>query len=262
MDPSLNGESSEVEDEVCPICKGAGFVHPLLPSGRPDLSRVMPCRCNQAESEESRLLRLRQESGDLNLKLLRTMTFENFDHRRVNLLPEQRQNLGDACKLARRFAEEPDGWIVLRGPNGCGKTHLAAAIGNHQLRKGRPVFFKVVPDLLDYLRSAFSPNSEVTSDELFEMVKKVPLLILDDFGEQAATPWAQEKLYQLISHRYNDRLPMVVTTCLPLEEIELRVVSRMVDPRISVVFDIDVPDYRADLAPTERHQTQRLRRRR
>ncbi|MDY6917529.1 MAG: ATP-binding protein [Chloroflexota bacterium] len=248
----------------CPICKGAGFVHPVLPTGGPDYGKVVPCRCLAKNSARERLEHLRQQSGDLKLALLRSMTFESFDHRRANLPLEQRQNLGNAYKLARRFAEDLDGWVVFRGSNGCGKTHLAAAIGNYQLQKGRPVYFREVPDLLDYLRSAFNPSSEITSDELFERVKTVPLLILDDFGEQASTPWAQEKLYQLISHRYNDRLPMVVTTCLPLEEIELRVLSRMVDPRISVVFDIDVPDYRADLAPSEREgrQTQRGKRRR
>jgi DNA replication protein DnaC len=160
-------------------------------------------------------------------------------------------SLEDAVKLAWRFAEDPEGWVVFQGCNGCGKTHLAAAIGNYQLQKGKPVFFKVVPDLLDHLRSTFRPDSTVTSDELFERIKTVPLLILDDFGEQASTDWAQEKLYQLINHRYNDRLPMVITTCFPLEEMELRVISRIADPQISTFFEIDAPDYRANSLPLE-----------
>jgi DNA replication protein DnaC len=255
--PSLDAESTNSVELECHICKGAGFVHPKLQSGAPDFTRVVPCECAGMESEEGRALRLRRDSGDLRLKLLSSMTFENFDHRRVNLQHDQQQNLGDAYKLARRFAEKPEGWVVLQGTNGCGKTHLAAAIGNYQIQKGKPVFFKVVPDLLDYLRAAFKPDSGVTSDELFEKVKTVPLLILDDFGEQATTPWAQEKLYQLINHRYNDRLPMVITTCLPIEDIEDRILSRMVDPRVSVVFDIEVPDYRADHTPTERGKRRR-----
>ncbi|OGO04481.1 MAG: hypothetical protein A2Y60_02045 [Chloroflexi bacterium RBG_13_54_9] len=201
---------------------------------------------------------MRQESGILNLKLLRNMTFENFDPKRVNLPHDKQRNLSDAFKLARRFAEDPEGWLVLQGPNGCGKTHLAAAIGNYQLQRGKPVMFVFVPDLLDHLRSAFSPDSKVTYDELFEKVKLSPLLILDDFGEQASTPWAQEKLYQLINYRYNDRLPMVVTTCLSLEEIETRIGSRLVDTRLSTPFNIDVPDYRSDLPPSK---TERRRRR-
>ena len=180
------------------------------------------------------------------------MTFENFDSKRVNLPVDKQRNLGDAYKLARRFAEDPEGWLVFQGTNGCGKTHLAAAIGNYRLQKGHPAMFIFVPDFLDHLRSAFSPESKVTYDELFEKVKTSPLLILDDLGEQASTPWAQEKLYQLINYRYNDRLPTVVTTCLAFEEIETRVGSRLVDTRLSTPYNIDVPDYRSDLPPVKR----------
>ena len=238
------------------------MVHPVLPSGRPDFARVIPCQCAGRETEEERLSRLRRNSGDLGLKLLCSMTFENFDPKRANLTPEQRHNLGSVYKLAKSFAEEPEGWLVLQGPNGCGKTHLAAAIGNYQLKRGKTVLFVFVPDFLDHLRSTFSPDSKVTYDELFERVKTAPLLILDDFGEQASTPWAHEKLYQVINHRYNERLPTVITTCLSLDEIELRISSRLIDYKMSTVFGITVPDYRGDHTATEmeKRQNQRVRR--
>ena len=236
----------------------------MLTSGQPDFSRVVPCQCTEREPEEERLLRLRLDSGDLGLELLHNMTFENFDHRRLNLPIEQQQNLERAFRLARSFAEAPEGWLVLQGPTGCGKTHLAAAIANHQLKKAKPVFFKVVPDLLDHLRSTFSPDSRVTYDELFDRVKQAPLLILDDFGKQASTPWAQEKLYQVINYRYNARLPTVITTRLSLEDIELEISSRMIDPKVSTVFGIIAPDFRGDHTATEmgKPQAQRARRRR
>jgi hypothetical protein len=53
----------------------------------------------------------------------------------------------------------------------------------------------------------------------------------------------------------NARLPMVVTTCLSLDEIETRISSQMVDPRISLVFNITAPDYRGNAKPTR--QTER-----
>jgi DNA replication protein DnaC len=194
------------------------------------------------------------QSG-LELELLRNMTFDNFDHKRMELPLEQRQNLRQAFNLAVEFARSPEGWLTFQGVNGCGKTHLAAAIANYQLAQGKPVFFVVVPELLDHLRSTFSPDSKISYDEFFEKIKETPLLILDDFGEQSATLWAQEKLYQLINYRYNARLPMVVTTCLSLEEIEPRISSRMVDPKLSVVFNITAPDYRGNVKPTR--QTKR-----
>jgi len=179
------------------------------------------------------------------------MTFENFDHKRANLPLGERGNLERAFNDARDFARAPENWLVFLGCHGCGKTHLAAAIGNYQLQRGKPVIFVFVPDFLDHLRSTFSPDSKVTYDQLFERVKNAPLLILDDFEEQASTPWAQEKLYQLIYYRYNEQLPTVITTCLPLEEMETRIGSRLADPRLVSVVNIMAPDYRSDLAPSK-----------
>ncbi len=193
--------------------------------------------------EKSSLHRL----GKLPLGLSQSMSFKNFEYRRLELPLEQRQNLQQAFTIAKDFANNPEGWLVFQGVNGCGKTHLATAIVNYRLSLGKSSFFVFVPDLLDYLRSSFNNNSRISYDEYFELVKESPLLILDDFGQQSSTPWAQEKLYQLINHRYNGRLPMVVTTCLSLEEIEPRISSRMVDPRLSLVYNITAPDYRGDI---------------
>lgn len=194
--------------------------------------------------------------GGLELELLRKMTFKNFDYKRLTLPPEQRENLEQAFRLASGFAQSPQGWLVFQGGNGCGKTHLAAAIANQLRREGKSALFIVVSDLLDHLRSTFGPESKVSYDKLFEKIKKAPVLILDDFGEQSATPWAQEKLYQLINYRYNARLATVITTCFSLDEIESRISSRMVDPSLSLVFEIMAPDYRGDTKAAREARTQ------
>lgn len=183
----------------------------------------------------------------MELESLRGKTFDNFNYKLLPLSLNERQSLEQAYRAALNFARNPDGWLVLMGVNGCGKTHLAAAIANYLRQKGKPVLFIMVPDLLDHLRSTFSPDSRISYDEVFEKIKKAPILILDDFGEQSATPWAQEKLYQLINYRYNARLATVITTCLSLDEIENRVSSRMVDPGLSLVLNINAPDYRGDI---------------
>ena len=87
------------------------------------------------------------------------------------------------------------------GPYGVGKTHLAAAIAHEVLSRGHAVLFAVVPDLLDHLRTTFGPHSTISYDEQFDFLRAVPLLTLDDLGTESATPWAREKLYQLINHR-------------------------------------------------------------
>ncbi|MGA9048532.1 MAG: ATP-binding protein [Dehalococcoidia bacterium] len=205
------------------------------------------------DPEISKVLILKKESSSLqsldslDLELLKSMKFDNFNCKRLSVPEEVRQNLEKAFSIAGDFAKSPQGWLVMQGLNGCGKTHLAAAIANQLRESGKQVLFIIVPDLLDHLRSSFGPDSRVSYDALFEKIKKVPVLVLDDFGEHSATPWAQEKLYQLINYRYNARLATVITTCLGLEEIENRVSSRMVDPSISLVFEMIAPDYRGDL---------------
>jgi DNA replication protein DnaC len=193
--------------------------------------------------------------GSIELEALRQKAFNNFDYKLSNLSPEERQSLEQAYRNAVNFAKSPEGWLVFMGVNGCGKTHLAAAVANYLRRESKSVLFIVVTDLLDYLRSTFNPESRVTYDELFEKIKKAPVLILDDFGEQSATPWAQEKLYQLINYRYNDRLATVITTCLSLDEIESRISSRMVDPSLSLVLRINAPDYRGDIKAPRARET-------
>ncbi len=178
---------------------------------------------------------------------LKQETFESFDYRRTELSDEQQQNLEMAYSLALDFARQPEGWLMFQGVHGCGKTHLASAIANSRLAAGQPVLFVVVADLLDYLRSAFGPDSRVSYARFFEEVKQSPLLILDDFGEQSSTPWARSKLFQLINHRYNARLPMVVTTCLSLDEMEIRISSRFADPRFGTVFNILAPHFNVDV---------------
>ncbi|MBI4328917.1 MAG: ATP-binding protein [Chloroflexi bacterium] len=198
--------------------------------------------------------------GALDLALLRSMTFQTFNPHRVNLPKEQRESLEGAFRVAKEFAVEPEGWLVFMGENGCGKTHLAAAIANERVGQGHPVLFVIVPDLLDHLRFAFSPESHLTYDELFEKVRTSPLLILDDLGAQSATPWAQEKLFQIINYRYNARLPTVITTALSLDDIETRIGSRLADRRLSVVQVIGAPDYRVDRKPRQTEEPNPRRR--
>ncbi len=188
-------------------------------------------------------------------ELQKNMTFVNYK-RRTDLSVEQQDNMDAAYRLAFDFAKNPEGWLVFMGETGSGKTHLAAAIVNHRYEIGKPALFVVVPDFLDHLRAAFSPDSKVSYDQLFESVKTAPLLVLDDFGEQSTNPWVKEKLYQLINYRYNSRLPTVITTRLSLDEImtevDSSISSRLVDRQMSVTFNIMAPDYRNERRPGQK----------
>lgn len=192
--------------------------------------------------------RAEDDSGQPELSSLRLhsqQTFGTFNMRRgEKLSPADLKSLERAFETARQYAEKPDGWLVLTGPYGCGKTHLAAAIANYRASQGRPAMFVVVPDLLDHLRATFSPSSSVRYDLRFEEVRTAELLVLDDLGTQATTPWVREKLYQLFNHRYNAELATVITTADPLDEIDPRLRTRMLDARLCVIHAITAPAFR------------------
>lgn len=231
--------SSTEPEEACPVCGGAGYLRRDVSPGHPDFGHAIPCQCKNQEIAEKRLADLWQAS---NLGFLSRMTFENF--RLSGFLPHEEQTLKEAYRRAREFAENPQGWLILLGGYGCGKTHLAAAIANYCLQRGQPSLFIVVPDLLDHLRATYSPKSTVSYDQRFEAILTAPLLILDDLGTQQTTPWAREKLYQLFNYRYNARLPTVITSNRLLEEIDPRLRSRMTDPELCQIYRITTRDFR------------------
>ena len=233
--------NTETIGRECPLCGGLGYVRENVPIDHPNFGKLFPCRCKLAEIEQQRMERLRAVS---NLHHVVHMTFENFIPEGIGLPPDKAANLRFAFDMARQFADQPQGWLALFGGYGCGKTHLAAAIANRAVERGQAVLFVVAPDLLDYLRATYSPNSPVSYDERFDEIRNAPLLILDDLGTQSSTPWAQEKLFQILNYRYSARLPTVITSNHRLEEIDLRLRSRMADPDLVVLVTIVAPDFR------------------
>jgi DNA replication protein DnaC len=186
--------------------------------------------------------------GAMGREELSRFGFERFDPAGRNLRGEARRNLEGAFRLARGWAAEPDGWLVFVGPNGCGKTHLAAAIASERLAAGDAVAFANVPDLLDELRATFAPGATERFDRRFGRLLEAPVLVLDDLGAQRASGWAEEKLYQLLNHRHLRRTPTIVTTNLELKDMEPRIASRLADLQTSTVYQITAPDYRTGAA--------------
>jgi DNA replication protein DnaC len=228
-------------DPNCPLCGGLGYLRRDLPVDHPEFGRLQMCECRSSDVSQQIHNRLFAIS---NLEKLQHLTFENFQPRgRIGLGPWQADSLERAYNQAQQFAEKLNGWLVLQGGFGCGKTHLAAAVANFAVGIGVPTLFITVPDLLDTLRFAYD-DPQSTFEERFEEIRSAPLLVMDDFGTQNATPWAQEKLFQIINFRYINRLPLVVTTNLLLEQIEGRIRSRLEDPELVTRVVINATDYR------------------
>jgi DNA replication protein DnaC len=227
--------TSESEEPVCSLCKDRGYVRADVPFGHPDFGKPIKCQCRKAMDNA----RLRQAFLDLSLlghmKRFEHATFQSFKHR----IP----NVKEAYDAALDFSRDPTGWLTLVGPNGSGKTHLAIALARRCLEQGMSALFSVTPDLLDHLRATFAPNAHEQFDELFQKMKDVEILILDDLGTEQGTSWANDKLFQLVNYRYNMVLPLVVTVnSQAMREMNLRIASRLASGVI--VNMVGVADYR------------------
>ena len=214
---------------------------PDVPPSHSSFGRAVICSCRNVEREMARMDNLLKLSQ---LGALQNCIFDSFMPEGLGMTPQKQRNLKMAYDRVLAYAQDPQGWLVLKGGYGCGKTHLAAAVANYRLALGHTALFVSTPDLLDHLRASFGPNAVTSYDKRFEQIRNTPLLILDDLGSQSNSEWAQEKLYQIFNYRYNAHLPTIITTNEDLESIEIRIRSRMVDPGLVQIITILAPDFR------------------
>ncbi|MBP2638871.1 MAG: phage replication protein [Firmicutes bacterium] len=172
--------------------------------------------------------------------------FENY----VARTEPQQIALKVANDFCTRFAENKHcKGLFLTGPVGTGKTHLAAAIANKAMKEYYiPVLFGTAPGLLNKIKNSFEDGS----DKIVIALGSVPLLIIDDLGKEYARKnadgwsWVHETLYEVINQRYENYLPMIVTTNLTLDQLKKRIdtaiVSRIVEMSDGIQCDWD--DYR------------------
>ena len=178
------------------------------------------CACRKAAIEREELGRRKKEFLDtvarnrsvgLSDPCLRKHTFEN--DRGEN--PEQ-------TAMARRFVEhwqefrERSLGLLFWGGVGSGKTFLAGCIANALLDKGVTVLMTNFIRLLNRLMDLHAGDRNAVVDDF----NRYELLILDDFGVERGSEFAQEQMFHIVDSRYRSQLPMIVTTNLTLDELK------------------------------------------
>lgn len=186
--------------------------------------------------------RLEEETGKLlRLGFQRRYLDADFDNLHD---PKPSEAVIEACRSyaeTLRTQTEPDGrGIYLWGPNGTGKTHLAVAITRHAY--GHSLFVNTVR-LFDELKRSYTTDSVC---EIFEAARGARLLILDDLGSERPSDWVQERLYALLSHRWDEMLSTVVTSNIRPQDLTKIVGARSASRVLgsSLQLPVDGPDHR------------------
>jgi DNA replication protein DnaC len=198
-------QQSELCQDNCPgedKCKCGGAVSQVFMENYRDrrvfLVRACSCRKKREAAEQKRLQSLLAASRIP--PELAACTFENY---------RPQNDITKAAKNLAMFAAEKGDSILLSGPPGVGKTHLAVAIVNHAISSGRSAVFVPVVNLLDEMKDAVIYGR---INNMLEALRDAECLALDDLGMQKDTEWVGERLYELVNDRYTARKQLIITT--------------------------------------------------
>ena len=112
-----------------------------------------------------------------------------------------------------RFIERAEN-VLLAGPTGTGKSHLAQALGHEAIRMGKRVHYRSVHKLLAKLHGKRADGSYI---KYLSKLLHVELLILDDFGLMPLTQQGAEDLYEIIRQCYENRSIIITSNRAPVE---------------------------------------------
>lgn len=116
--------------------------------------------------------------------------------------------------------------LWLHGPKGTGKTFSACAALKAWVRSGRSGRFVGCVAMLAEIRDAMGDHREAQATASYA---RTPLLVLDDLGKEAPSPWVLSKIFAIVDERVSSGLPIVVTTQQGRQDLSARL-ARGGDP--------------------------------
>lgn len=210
------------------------------------LQRLMPAGIKPKFNQASELIHWNQEQGRLRSEAIirenRAMKMErimgrsgiralhincSFDNYKV-------ENAGqrNALLRAREYAAQFENSIasfVFSGQPGTGKNHLAAAIGNDLIMRGKSVLIVTVADLMSNMKGTFNGASHLTEERLLNDLSHVDLLVIDEIGMQSESRYEKVIINQIVDRRSSSKRPTGMLTNLKHDSMIALLGERVMD---------------------------------
>jgi DNA replication protein DnaC len=182
----------------CVSCGGSGWILATV-EGR---KQARPCGCREGVLRSERL-----HAAQIPERY-RVCNFDNFS--------DTNASLKKAKTIAREFVDtypSVDAGLLLLGPSGRGKTHLACAILSELVsKKGVAGVYVDFSELLMSIQTSFRPDADLSKESILQPFAEVELLVLDELGASKPHPWVLDVLYNLLNTRYNRKKITIVTS--------------------------------------------------
>jgi len=182
-------------DDTCPKCFGLG-IEVVAGKG------ARPCECRRKDRQKRTVeeARIPQRYS--------SCSFGTYEPKKGGT---QRMAVEVSFQIANEYPAVEHG-LLLMGPVGVGKTHLAVSILNRLLERGIPCLFYEFGSLLKEIQSSYNSSTQTSEWRVLAPVFQANVLVLDELGSSKPTQWVQDTMYHIINTRYNDRKITIFTT--------------------------------------------------
>ncbi len=204
---------------VCPICNGTGFVD----KG----DKVELCICRFEGEDIGKALHIPKRFYHASLKYFEAKSIPQYEA------------LAECVRYAKNFNLQDGKGLSIVGPSGVGKTYLACAVLKEiYLTKGVRGLFFDTRDMLSKLRYYLDDHEK--HRKLLNVLLKVPLLVLDDLGNEMLSDWNREHITYILIYRYNNLKSTIITTRYFLnEEAENSLYERLSDSVVNKIKEMN-----------------------
>jgi DNA replication protein DnaC len=186
--------SEREEPEICPLCYGSGME---IVAGK----GARPCECRKQKSHSNQIEKA---------KIPRRYADCHFQSYKAKN-PSQERAFKYSWKLAMEYPAVERG-LLLMGPVGIGKTHLAVSTLKALTERGFSCRFYEFGALLKEIQNSYNPVSQVSELKVLQPIFDAEILVLDEIGASKPTDWVRDTMAHIINTRYNDKKLTIFTT--------------------------------------------------